>query len=67
MIIITGEGAQRIMEAGGLGLMLGSSVMTISEKANSATGTATVGGLGYAKTWAYYGYMPWLQSVGAIK
>ena len=67
MLIVTGEGAKRMMEAGGLGLMLGSSVMTLSDGAKNATGTATVGGLGYASAWASYGYCPWLQSVGAIR
>ena len=65
-VVITGEGAKRIMEAGGFGLMLGSSVMTISESGQKATGTATVGGLGFASSWASYGYSPWLQGMGII-
>jgi hypothetical protein len=65
-VVITGEGAKRMMEAGGFGLMLGSSVMTIDEKAKSATGTASVGGFGFSKTWAGYGYCPWLQGFGVV-
>ena len=65
-VVITGEGAKRIMEAGGFGLMLGSSVMTISESGQKATGTATVGGLGFASSHASYGYSPWLQGFGII-
>jgi len=65
-IIITGEGSKKMMEAGGFGLMLGTSVMTLSDGAKNATATASVGGLGYASAWAGYGYCPWLQAVGAI-
>jgi len=66
-LAITGAGARKILKAGGWGIMIGSNYAHLNEDAaKGASGVVSVGGLGYAKTWAGYGYSPWLQAWGII-
>jgi len=58
-ILITGEGASRIIKATGWGLMIGNSVVSISS--DEKISNISVGGIGYASSKAGYKHIPWLQ------
>ena len=63
--VITGEGAKKMLEAGGWGLMLGGSGTFITnDGGGSAAGAVIAPGIGYAKSWSGYEFEPWIQGFG---
>jgi hypothetical protein len=64
-LVVTGEGAKKVLEAGGWGVMLGGSGMMIAgDKGSNAAGAVIAPGIGYAKAKTFYGYCPWIQAFG---
>lgn len=63
--VITGEGAKKMIEAGGWGIMLGGSGTFITgDGGNSASGAVIAPGIGYAEAWSGYTFSPWTQGFG---
>ncbi len=66
-LLLTGEGAAKVLEASGWGLMLGGSgTMLISDGGSGAAGAVIAPGIGYSSAKTAYGFCPFVQAFGLV-
>ena len=67
-LLITGEGAEKVLQASGWGVMFGGSASMIGgDTGKAAAGAVIAPGVGYASAKTAYGFCPYLQAFGLDK
>ena len=65
VLLVTGEGASRIIKGTAWGIMIGSSTATINGTTGDV-GTISTGGIGWGTAEAGYKHIPWLQCFALV-
>ena len=66
-LLLTGEGAAKVLQASGWGLMLGGSgTMITGDGGNSSAGAVIAPGIGYSSAKTAYGFCPYVQAFGLV-
>jgi hypothetical protein len=66
-LLLTGEGAAKVLQASGWGLMLGGSgTLLMSDGGNGAAGAVIAPGIGYSSAKTAYGFSPFVQAFGLV-